>query len=568
MKKMNLFIKLVLISFPVLLSAQKKTDAYEVKYHQYENDKKMQGEQSLIYQNGIVYLSKPESQIQQYTDFINKVNISTVKYEEKVYKKVTKFNQLPEAVFNANTKIIMGYTCYYASFTYFSNKIEVWYSQEPMAKGSPYSNYLPYEDALVMEISVNGSKRLSAYSIEKIKKFVPINGLANSEILVSDAEFEEIRIKSRFTKLDIFKEEKINFDPTIRVNQDSALSSNQVYTFSKGTVVMKKIKLPIGMKNSDYIFAKLTCKSNGDAYDRTGSVFIVPDYKDAKISVLSAYQNGLEKLPVYIDNDSNSYQGIVQSENYSPPIELMRFYTSFGADHFNEKRQISNYDWSENVSFKQEVTKLIPSDSDEIWVGVFIGNYDKGGHIVSLEFDFHPSFEATDSTKSEKYISPLFSTVNTLEMSGQNYGSLFQNDTLKMTFTLPENVVDLNLLFTTTGHGGWGGGDEFNPKLNQIFIDGKEMFKIVPWRTDCATYRLSNPASGNFENGLSSSDLSRSNWCPATLTPPFIIPLPELKPGEHTLEVVIDQGKNEGTNSNHWNVTGILTGTVEPQVGQ
>jgi hypothetical protein len=73
---------------------------------------------------------------------------------------------------------------------------------------------------------------------------------------------------------------------------------------------------------------------------------------------------------------------------------------------------------------------------------------------------------------------------------------------------------------------------------------------------------MANPASGNFQNGLSSSDLSRSNWCPATLTPPYIIPLKNLEPGEHTLEVVIDQGKDEGSSFSHWGVSGVLTGNI------
>jgi len=149
-----------------------------------------------------------------------------------------------------------------------------------------------------------------------------------------------------------------------------------------------------------------------------------------------------------------------------------------------------------------------------------------------------------------------------MEMSGQNYGKLFKNDTLKVIFKLPENINNPKLLYTTTGHGGWGNGDEFNPKLNQIFIDGKQIFKVVPWRTDCATYRFCNPASGNFSNGISSSDLSRSNWCPATLTPPYFIPLNNIIKGKHILEVVIDQGDDEGNSFNHWSISGVIVGDI------
>ena len=91
----------------------------------------------------------------------------------------------------------------------------------------------------------------------------------------------------------------------------------------------------------------------------------------------------------------------------------------------------------------------------------------------------------------------------------------------------------------------------------------KKVYEIVPWRTDCATYRLSNPASGNFANGLSSSDLSRSNWCPATLSPPYLVPLHHLKKGAHQIKIVIDQGANEGNSFSHWNVGGIIVGEVK-----
>ena len=115
-------------------------------------------------------------------------------------------------------------------------------------------------------------------------------------------------------------------------------------------------------------------------------------------------------------------------------------------------------------------------------------------------------------------------------------------------------------MYTTTGHGGWENGDEFVPKLNQIFLDNNEVFHITPWRTDCGTYRLLNPASGNFPDGLSSSDLSRSNWCPGSLTPPFVIPITNLKKGKHTVKVAIQQGKPEGGSFSHWCISGVLVG--------
>lgn len=542
--------------------SQKKASAYEVKYDTYENEQKTTNPFSFYYDDGIVYLSKMDSRIQNYTDFKRKENNSTLTYDNKTYRKVAPFESLPKPSIEDRNKQLLGYNCRYAFFTYFSNKIEVWYTEEAPVKGSPYNNYLPSENALVLEISINGSLRMSIHSIEKVKSYDVAKRQRELEIPVNDAEFEELKINARYTKISVFENEIVNFDPNILPAQDRNLSADSVYHFSKGTIVLKKVKIPKELQKSEFVFAKLSCRSNGDAYDRTGSLFMIPVHDTNQISMLSAMQFGIEQLPVIKDNQGNAYQGIVCDENYSPVIEWMRFFTSFGAKHFNEKRQINNYNWEENVTYKQDISQLFPSNTDEIWVGIFVGNYDKGGHIVNLELDFYPSFEAPDSAKSEKFIAPLFSTLNILEMSGQNYGGLFGNDTLKSTFSIPENCSNLQLLYTSTGHGGWEGGDEFNPKMNRIFIDGKEIFSIVPWRTDCATYRFFNPASGNFENGLSSSDLSRSNWCPATLTPPYLIPLNNLKSGEHVIEVIIDQGKNEGNNSSHWNVSGILVGKL------
>lgn len=91
-------------------------------------------------------------------------------------------------------------------------------------------------------------------------------------------------------------------------------------------------------------------------------------------------------------------------------------------------------------------------------------------------------------------------------------------------------------------------------------LNGKEVFSFIPWRQDCGAYRLYNPASGNFNDGLSSSDLSRSNWCPGTATNPITIELGDLKAGTHTLQILIPQGEPEGVSFSAWNVSGVLLG--------
>ena len=552
----------LLFLFGLTLIATGQSSIYQLKYVTSSNGKTSDTPRIIYYQDGVVFLSEKEEKIQYYVDLNKQENINTIVYEGKVNQLITPFSELPKGTKGSLTKEIFGYECDYMSYDYFSNKIDVWYTNKSEVKGSPLSMFLPNPEALVTQIIINGNEIITLDSITKVNKVDLNNNFKEVGKIVNKAEFEELKINSRFLTVCVFDNEIINFNPDLKPAKEKDLDFDKTYHFSKGSVIMKKIKITKEMQQSGYIFARLTCRSNGDAYDRTGSVFLISDKNEGNITILDAYQYGIDQLPVYTDHNKQNYQGIKLMDNYQPPVEIMRFFTSFGVENFNKKRAINNYDWENQAIYEQDITALFPNHEKSIWIGVFIGNYDSGGHKVSLTLDFHP-FWSGEVDQRIKYIKPLFSTVNTMEMEGQNYGKLFNNDTLKVDFEIPKGLEETELLYTTTGHGGWGGGDEFNPKLNQIFIDGKEYFRIVPWRTDCATYRLYNPASGNFENGLSSSDLSRSNWCPATLTPPFIIPLKDLKPGKHQLEVVIDQGKDEGTSFSHWNISGVLCGKTK-----
>jgi len=551
--KKNISLSLIFSLLIAVLSAQNKP--LEVVYHKLSDGKvdtsyifKMQ------YFKGVSYFSKADDKTQAFIDYNRELLVDIIENDGQIYKSTEVFDSLPKPKYSDDTETILGYKCKKATYSSFSNTIEVWYSHQPKAKGSPYRAYGP-KDALVLKVSINGGRMLIATEINQLPKETILDYPFAKAKEITKAEYREIEIESRYTTFNVFEKEQINWGDSI-VNPEPN-RSNVLYRFAGGTVIMKKVKLPELCKEGAQTFVKLTNWSNGDAYDRTGSLFTISGKKD--LSVLDAYYaNSIEPLPVFTDNNGNEYQGLISTDDYEVPVEWMRFFTSFGVSHFNNMRPINNYNWQDSVVYKQEITQLIPNDEDEIWIGVAIGNYDSGGHYVSLDLQIYPPWEPEEV--AVKYINPLFYTINTMEMLGQNYGKMFDNDTLVTDFMIPKDLEDLNLLFTTTGHGGWGGGDEFNPKLNQVFIDGELVFSITPWRTDCGTYRLSNPASGNFSNGLSSSDLSRSNWCPATLTPPYLVPLKNLKAGKHTIEVVIDQGKNDGNGFSAWCISGVIIG--------
>ena len=443
------------------------------------------------------------------------------------------------------TKKILGYTCKKATTSINSNSIELWFTTDLNLKGAPTA--LGQDLGLVLEMVRNGNSKTTASKIEILKNIPAVLNLPNPlPKKVDQLTYKDVLWKSRFTTVPIFKKEIINF-------MDNPKSNDSILKFASGTIILKKVKFPKIKKGSN-VFIDVTEQSNGDAYDRTGSVFLIPT--DQSISFLDGLQKGAKSLPIYENGNGEKYQGVVRTENYTPLLELMRFFTPFGVKHFNNL-ELKNKVWQDSVYYRQDISELTAAlDEKEVWIGMNIGNYDNGGHKVSLNITIHPGYEA----KSEdKLLLPLFNTNNVMEMAGQQYATMFNNEKgLELTFEVPASDKNFRLRYITTGHGGWGNGDEFVPKKNTILVDGKEIFAFVPWRTDCGSYRLSNPASGNFNDGLSSSDLSRSNWCPGTVTPPVYIELGKLSAGKHSMQIKIPQGAPEGTSFSSWNVSGVL----------
>lgn len=325
------------------------------------------------------------------------------------------------------------------------------------------------------------------------------------------------------------------------------LKDGEIYNVGGGTIILKKVQLPDSVNDRD-VFVEVVQYSDGDAYDRTGSVFMIPT--DKKQSFIDAIRD-LNTVPAFKSGDTD-YHGLVSTPDYNVPMELMRFFTGFGVRAFNHNK-VRGQEWVDSVNYKTEVTSLADRLVGEQWIGAYIGNWDSKGHKVSVKLKYYPSGER----KSFRTL-PLFNTVNYLEQAGQPYPVFLLNDSLNVKFTLKEPVKNAILYYLTTGHGGWGGGDEFNQKPNTILVDGKQVISFVPWREDCGTYRNWNPCSGNFSNGLSSSDLSRSNWCPATVTNPEYIYLGDLEAGEHTITVKIPQGAPEGGSNSYWCLSGTL----------
>lgn len=550
--------KSILASFFIFLSVLSFSQTYEIQYEISYNGKVQPNQNQVIVwvneNENFILNTKIKEQKNDYPFEISKiekpsntiVSYAFLKPNEAISTSDKESIAKQEFELTTQTKKILGYNCKKAVTKINSNTIEVWYTNDLKIKGGPSS--LGQNLGLVLQIERNGNSATTAVSLKKIKT-TGIDKIINKTIPTTDLlSYKDLLWKSRFTTLKVFENEIINFS-------DQSKSDEKIKRFANGTIILRKIKFP-KIDKGDNIFVELKQQSNGDAYDRTGTVFFIPEEKSQ--TFFDGLEKGVKTLPVYENGNGKQYYGVVSNQNYQPTVELMRFFTAFGINKFNHI-ELKDKTWQTVSPFRQDITELKPSLSEkELWIGTFIGNYDKGGHKVSLDITIHNSEQIVN--KNNKVI-PLFNTTNIMEMAGQDYATMFNNDKgLFVEFNLEKDLKNAQLRYITTGHGGWENGDEFIPKANSIYLDGKMAFSFTPWRTECGSYRLFNPASGNFADGLSSSDLSRSNWCPGTVTNPNFISLGDLKAGKHTIQVKILQGEPEGTSFSAWNISGVLLG--------
>lgn len=517
---------------PILAFVQKSGTLITTK-------KQMSGEASIPYEFSYIH-----SKTGMYRQVAILSDDSVVSMVDTISKSAIQFDLTNE------TKEILGYLCKKAVTSINSNSIEIWYYDEGELAGGPLITGASL--GLVLEYSRNGNYLITASKAEDLTWETPDFLTKLEPELLPEIDYRDKIWKSRFTTLPVFDDQLIHWSDEYTPRKD-------VFRFANGTIAVKKVKFP-KISPSSLIFLDLKEQSNGDAYDRTGTVFMIPT--DKEVSFWDGLQNGANSLPLYENGNGKKYQGVVATENYDPLIELMRFFTPFGVHHFNGRVTLKDKLWHDAVHYRQEVTFLASILSgQEVYVGVFIGNYDKGGHKIDMNFTIHNEDDITHHTQK---VIPLFNTVNVMEMAGQEYGTMFDSDQgLTLDFSLDKPLKNVKLRYITTGHGGWGNGDEFVPKKNTIVLDKNTVFDLTPWREDCGSYRLYNPVSGNFSNGLSSSDYSRSNWCPGTVTNPYIIDVGDLDSGSHTIRVTIPQGQPEGNSFSAWNVSGVLIGDVE-----
>ena len=364
---------------------------------------------------------------------------------------------------------------------------------------------------------------------------------------------------------EVFKNQPINFGGEIGTDTET----NRLQS---GRIIYKKVTVPEFPNGTD-VTLRLTVRSNGDRWDKSGSCFVVTDLDQISIIDVSKGEKQFPEGSLV----GEKFKGIKATTNYKPALELLRFMTPFGVGHYSNetgkhRKPVYIPSWEKEVVWEQDISHLTKQVTGTFYVGVWIDTWTKEGYSVDLSFTY--------SNRPLKTVNCM-SLINTIPyVEGQHLPDFFATTTLKSLFKLDKDAKNVRLYYITTGHGGHSGGDEFIKIRNKVFINNELKIDTIPWRDDCASFRRFNPTSGVWlkkdsasyidfeaqtykikmiEERIASSDLSRSNWCPGSSVDPFIVDLGDLKLGEHSIEVRIPATLASEDKFNHWLVSAYLT---------
>ena len=363
----------------------------------------------------------------------------------------------------------------------------------------------------------------------------------------------------------IFKNQPINFGGEVGENPE-------VNQLQDGRIIYKKVTVPKFRKGTD-VKIKLTLRSNGDRWDKSGSCFVVKDLDELSIINIS---KGEKVFPI-ASTINEKFKGVKATDTYKPVVELLRFMTPFGVGYYsNEKgkhrKPVYIPTWEKQVVWEQDISHLKSIVDNTFYLGVWVDTWTKEGYEVDVDLIY------SNRPKKTFNVLPLVNTI--AYVNGQSLPDFFAETTLIQSFELDKDIKNVKLYYTTTGHGGHEGGDEFIKIKNSVYVNNKLVLDTVPWRDDCASFRRFNPTSGvwlkkdsasyidfeakaykikEIEERIASSDLSRSNWCPGSYVKPFIVDLENLNAGVHTLKIKIPATKAAHDKLNHWLVSAYIT---------
>jgi len=219
-----------------------------------------------------------------------------------------------------------------------------------------------------------------------------------------------------------------------------------------------------------------------------------------------------------------------------PDIEIMKFMTAYGG----------KTEWEIDVSHLAPILK--GSCSFVGWIDTWVS--------PAWRMDFYLEYESNEVDNPD-WIKPIFYKLS-YELKDPG------NEGLVTNVIIPDYLDNVELYYLVSGHCTDGrGADEFEPKDNVFYVDGNEVHRFRPWRTDCKQFRAINPYTRRWSNGDWSSDFDRTNWCPGDKVDPLQIDLNNyLSSGSHELKLAIENVRPVGDDGylGYWRVSAYLVG--------
>ncbi len=195
-------------------------------------------------------------------------------------------------------------------------------------------------------------------------------------------------------------------------------------------------------------------------------------------------------------------------------VELLRFTTGFGGAG----------------TYTADLTALAPLLHGRRTLRVSISTYTSPAWEVSLRLAYRP--------RAAGYRRPVFARglFNETAVTADS-------PTLRSEVDIPTGLAQPRLRVISTDHSTDGGpANEFVTCTHLLRIDGREVARWRPWAEGDAGLARLNPWSGRRTidgRELRSSDLDRSGWQPGLIVEPLVLPVPELTPGRHEVELEI-----------------------------
>ncbi len=203
-----------------------------------------------------------------------------------------------------------------------------------------------------------------------------------------------------------------------------------------------------------------------------------------------------------------------------PDIELLKFITGYGG----------------YTNHTEDVSYLAPLLQGEVTIIGFIDTWLSPAWRINFSLTFE---------ESPGFFMPTWST-GVIDKQHLTWVQVTDIDP-SVTIDIPAGMEWFNLFYFTSGH---GAVDEFTPRDNVIYIDGVEVHRYQPWRSDCNDFEDVNPCGYYW--------WSRSGWCPGDEVHPIDLDVRDyLSPGEHVFQFAVE---NIDHDDGYWRISSYLAG--------